>query len=253
MVNCVHREEGSRERVLRRAQRVRARREQSRRACCMQRIMATAYRGTTTARRTIGARADIESVPIERLQAFYRKYYQPDNAVLVVAGKFDEHEDARTSFSEVLRRDPEVRRARCSNDVHRRAGAGRRARGDAARASATCRSSGAMYHVPAGAHPDFAAVNMLRRRCSAMQPRAASTRRSWRRRSGERFGQRIRLGSGREPSILFGAEVRQEQSLDRRRARTLLGRRSKACRDVRRRPRKSSERRPSSSKHRAAA
>ena len=29
-------------------------------------------------------------MPIERLQAFYRKYYQPDNAMLVVAGKFDE-------------------------------------------------------------------------------------------------------------------------------------------------------------------
>ena len=34
----------------------------------------------------IGARADLENVPIDRLQAFYKKYYQPDNAVLVVAG-----------------------------------------------------------------------------------------------------------------------------------------------------------------------
>ncbi|PWF47586.1 M16 family metallopeptidase [Massilia glaciei] len=38
---------------------------------------------------TIGARADVENVKIENLQNFYRKYYQPDNAVLVVAGKFD--------------------------------------------------------------------------------------------------------------------------------------------------------------------
>ncbi|HPT51372.1 MAG TPA: pitrilysin family protein [Accumulibacter sp.] len=38
---------------------------------------------------TIGARSDIENVKIENLQAFYRKYYQPDNAVLTVAGKFD--------------------------------------------------------------------------------------------------------------------------------------------------------------------
>ena len=37
----------------------------------------------------IGARSDIENVPIEALQAFYRKYYQPDNASLVIAGKFD--------------------------------------------------------------------------------------------------------------------------------------------------------------------
>ena len=35
------------------------------------------------------SRSDIEKVPIETLQAFYRNYYQPDNAMLVVAGKFD--------------------------------------------------------------------------------------------------------------------------------------------------------------------
>jgi zinc protease len=39
---------------------------------------------------TIGARSDIENVRIANLQAFYRTYYQPDNAVLAVAGKFDE-------------------------------------------------------------------------------------------------------------------------------------------------------------------
>lgn len=38
---------------------------------------------------TIGARTDIENVDITRLQAFYRKYYQPDNATLIVAGKYD--------------------------------------------------------------------------------------------------------------------------------------------------------------------
>lgn len=40
-------------------------------------------------RSTIGARSDIENVPIENLQAFYRKWYQPDNAVLTVSGSFD--------------------------------------------------------------------------------------------------------------------------------------------------------------------
>ena len=39
---------------------------------------------------TIGARSDIENVKIDNLQAFYRRFYQPDNAVLTVAGKFDE-------------------------------------------------------------------------------------------------------------------------------------------------------------------
>jgi zinc protease len=39
---------------------------------------------------TIGSRADIERVPAPVLRKFYEKYYQPDNAVLVVAGKFDD-------------------------------------------------------------------------------------------------------------------------------------------------------------------
>jgi zinc protease len=38
---------------------------------------------------TIGNRSDIENVGIDNLRAFYRNYYQPDNAVLLVAGKFD--------------------------------------------------------------------------------------------------------------------------------------------------------------------
>ena len=39
---------------------------------------------------TLGNRSDIERVPVAHLQAFYQKYYQPDNVVLVVAGHFDE-------------------------------------------------------------------------------------------------------------------------------------------------------------------
>jgi zinc protease len=54
-----------------------------------ERIMSTAFLWHNYGHPTIGARSDIENVPIERLQAFYRKYYQPDNAVLLVAGKFD--------------------------------------------------------------------------------------------------------------------------------------------------------------------
>ncbi len=55
-----------------------------------ERVFSTAYLWHNYGHSTIGARSDIENVPIERLQGFYRKYYQPDNAVLVVAGKFDE-------------------------------------------------------------------------------------------------------------------------------------------------------------------
>jgi zinc protease len=54
------------------------------------RVLSTAYVWHGYGNPPIGSRADIENVPIERLQAFYRKHYQPDNAVLVVAGKLDE-------------------------------------------------------------------------------------------------------------------------------------------------------------------
>jgi zinc protease len=55
-----------------------------------ERVLSTAYLWHNYGNSTIGARSDVENVPIERLQAFYRKYYQPDNAILVVAGNFEE-------------------------------------------------------------------------------------------------------------------------------------------------------------------
>src|SRR6267142_4745829 len=54
------------------------------------RIEAAAYEWHNYGKSTIGNRSDIERVPIENLQAFYKKYYQPDNVVLILAGKFDE-------------------------------------------------------------------------------------------------------------------------------------------------------------------
>jgi len=53
------------------------------------RLFATAFQWHNYGNSTIGNRSDIENVRIENLQAFYRLYYQPDNAVLTVAGKFD--------------------------------------------------------------------------------------------------------------------------------------------------------------------
>ena len=53
-----------------------------------QRMMAVAYEWHNYGKSTIGNRSDIERVPIDNLRAFYRKYYQPDNALLVVAGKY---------------------------------------------------------------------------------------------------------------------------------------------------------------------
>ncbi|MDR3273068.1 MAG: insulinase family protein [Flavobacteriaceae bacterium] len=56
----------------------------------MERIVSTAYLWHNYGNSTIGSKEDIERVKADRLKVFYQKYYQPDNAVLIVGGKFDE-------------------------------------------------------------------------------------------------------------------------------------------------------------------
>ncbi|HUP28868.1 MAG TPA: insulinase family protein, partial [Usitatibacter sp.] len=56
----------------------------------LKRLQSMAFDWHSYGRSTIGNRSDIENVRIENLQAFYRTYYQPDNAVLLIAGKFEE-------------------------------------------------------------------------------------------------------------------------------------------------------------------
>ena len=58
-------------------------------AVLLKRMESVAYDWHSYGRDTIGNRSDIENVKIDNLQKFYRTYYQPDNAVLLVAGKFD--------------------------------------------------------------------------------------------------------------------------------------------------------------------
>lgn len=55
-----------------------------------ERIISTAYLWHNYGNSTIGSREDIERVKADRLKVFYEKYYQPDNATLLIAGKFDE-------------------------------------------------------------------------------------------------------------------------------------------------------------------
>ncbi len=58
-------------------------------AVLQQRLSAAAFTTHNYGKPLWGAKSDIENVNIERLQAFYKRYYQPDNAVLLVAGKFE--------------------------------------------------------------------------------------------------------------------------------------------------------------------
>ena len=54
-----------------------------------ERVVSTAFLWHNYGKSTIGSRSDVENVPTTRLRAFYEKYYQPDNAILIVAGKFE--------------------------------------------------------------------------------------------------------------------------------------------------------------------
>jgi zinc protease len=55
-----------------------------------ERVEATAYLWHNYGKSTIGSKEDIERVPVERLAAFYHKYYRPDNAVLTLTGRLNE-------------------------------------------------------------------------------------------------------------------------------------------------------------------
>jgi zinc protease len=124
----------------------------------MQRATASAFLWHGYGRSTIGNRSDIENVPVPRLQAFYRKYYQPDNAMLVVAGKFD---PARTlaMIQDKFGRIPRPARALEPTWTVEPTQDGERA--------VTLRRVGdvqvamAVYHIPAGTHPDYPAVDVL--------------------------------------------------------------------------------------------
>jgi zinc protease len=107
---------------------------------------------------TIGARADVENVNIERLQGFYRNYYQPDNAVLIITGKFDEAKTLAIVAREFGRIPKPTRKLQPFYTVDPEQQGER---------TVTLRRAGdtqivlAVYHVPAGPSADYAAVELL--------------------------------------------------------------------------------------------
>ena len=56
----------------------------------MERLISSAYLWHNYGNSTIGSKEDIERVKATSLKNFYTKYYQPNNATLIVGGKFDE-------------------------------------------------------------------------------------------------------------------------------------------------------------------
>ena len=174
-----------------------------------ERVLSTAFLWHNYGHSTIGARSDIENVPIDRLQAFYRRHYQPDNAVLLVAGKFDEPKTLATIQSlfggipKPEREPPSIYTQEPVQDGERSVTL--RRTGDVAEALAG-------YHVPAGSHPDIAPMDVL------LQVLADSP-------SGRLYAALVetkkaaRIGGSsyrlRDPGYwLVGVDTRKEQSLE---------------------------------------
>jgi zinc protease len=123
-----------------------------------QRMMAVAYEWHNYGKSTIGNRADIERVPIENLQAFYRKYYQPDNAMLAIAGHFDE----KKAMEYVVKYfGPLKKPARKLDQTYTEEPAQDGERNVILRRVGSIGATGVVYHIPAAAHEDIAAVQVL--------------------------------------------------------------------------------------------
>lgn len=121
-------------------------------------VLATAYQWHGYGRSTIGARSDVENVDIPRLQAFYRQYYQPDNALLTVAGNFDPVKTLaliESTFApipkptRVLPRLYTVEPAQEGERTVRLERVGEN------------RLLNVLYHIPAAAHPDSSVLDVL--------------------------------------------------------------------------------------------
>ncbi len=132
--------------------------ENSPQGILMQRIQAAAYEWHNYGKSTIGNRSDIERVPIDNLQAFYKKYYQPDNAVLIIAGKFEEAK-ALALVQKYLGSIPKTSRKLDNTYTDEPPQDGERT--VVLRRVGIVGSVGVAYHIPAAAHPDWAPVSLL--------------------------------------------------------------------------------------------
>lgn len=123
-----------------------------------QRVRSTAYLWHNYGNTTIGARSDVEGVPIGNLQAFYRTWYRPDNATLVIAGRIDPAKAlamVSNAFAKVKKPSaalPAFHTSEPTQDGEREV---------TVRRSGDARVVMAAYHVPSVNHADSAALSVL--------------------------------------------------------------------------------------------
>ncbi|MBC8152146.1 MAG: insulinase family protein, partial [Bacteroidetes bacterium] len=132
--------------------------ENSPESVLMERVLSSAYLWHNYGKSTIGSKEDIERVPIESLQAFYKKHYQPDNAVLLVAGKFDEAKTlalVNQQFGPIPR---PTRQLQPTYTIEPTQDGERQAM---LRRVGDTQGVAVAYHTPAGSHPDYAVIDVL--------------------------------------------------------------------------------------------
>ncbi len=127
-------------------------------AALSQQVTAASYHWHGYGRATIGNKSDIESVDILKLQAFYKRYYRPDNAVLIVAGKFDlapTMEGIQRSLGALSRPVQPIAQTYTLEPVQDGE------RSVVVRRPASSQLLLARYHAPAALHPDNVALTVL--------------------------------------------------------------------------------------------
>lgn len=122
------------------------------------RMMAAMFQWHNYGHSTIGEKSDIERAPIERLQAFYKHYYQPDNAVLLVAGKIDEQKTLDL-VHEYFAPIPKPERQLITTYTEEPTQDGERQ--VVLRRVGDVQLFAAAYRTPAGSHADYAALSVL--------------------------------------------------------------------------------------------
>jgi zinc protease len=123
-----------------------------------QRMASVAYEWHNYGKSTIGNRSDIERVPVDNLRAFYKKFYQPDNAMLVVGGRFDEKK-ALEYITKYFGSLPKPDRQLPATYTEEPAQDGERA--VTLRRVGNVGLVGLLYHVPAASHAEYPAVEIL--------------------------------------------------------------------------------------------
>ncbi len=129
--------------------------ENDARAILEQRMVAAAFLWHGYGRDTIGARSDIERVPVAALRTFYARHYQPDNAILVVAGRFDEPATL-AAIDRTLGTIP--RPARVLTPTYTVEPVQDGERGVVLQRAGDLHVVGVAYHTVSGASPDYPAV-----------------------------------------------------------------------------------------------